>query len=231
MFYLQNVSKKYNSNYALKNVSLTITEGEKIALIGPNGAGKSTLIKILMSLIDISDGIIERDDISKKDIGFVSIDANLYEDMTVFDCLLFFGRLYFIDEKIISNRINYLSSLLKLNSYLNYYIKDLSTGNKQKVSLMKCLIHEPKIIILDEPTNGLDLIVSNSIRDIIKKEQESGKTTIICSHLIEDIKLSERLIFINNGEIIFDDYTHTIDDLTNNIYKLFLDKVDNTVII
>lgn len=214
--------EKCYENFTLKIPELKIEEGESVALVGPNGAGKSTLLKLIMGIIkpDIGDIIIKSKDKNKPTVGFVSIDTNLYEHMSIIDYLIFFGKMYGISEVRIKSKINELVSILSVDKNLNTKIQNLSTGNKQKVALIKGLIHDPEILILDEPTNGLDIVTSSDVRKLIKEEQAKGKTTIICSHLEEDLKLSSRLLILDKGVIMLDTSDEELS-YKNNIYDIY----------
>lgn len=217
MITIKNLSKVFpNHKQALKGINLEIKKGETVALIGPNGAGKSTLLKIVLDILSASEGEV-RLNLSKNKISFISIEMGLYDDMTVFDYLYFFAEIYGVNQ--IKNKINEFAEKLDFKAHLKQKIQSLSTGNKQKVMITRALINDPELLILDEPTNGLDVIISYEIRKIIRALQETGTTTIICSHLVEDLALSDRVIMMKDGKIIADiPNTQQI-----NIYQYFID--------
>lgn len=217
MITIKNLSKVFpNHKQALKVINLEIKKGETVALIGPNGAGKSTLLKIVLDILSASEGEV-RLNLSKNKISFISIEMGLYDDMTVFDYLYFFAEIYGVNQ--IKDKINEFAEKLDFKAHLKQKIQSLSTGNMQKVMITRALINDPELLILDEPTNGLDVIISYEIRKIIRALQETGTTTIICSHLVEDLALSDRVIMMKDGKIIADiPNTQQI-----NIYQYFID--------
>lgn len=218
MLEIKNLSKTFPDKKieALKNINLEIKKGETVALIGPNGAGKSTLLKIILDILSPTEGEVTIS-ISKNKISFISIEMSLYDEMTVFDYLHFFAEIYQVDD--IKEKIKEFSEKLNFKEHLKQKIQGLSTGNRQKVLITRALINDPELLILDEPTNGLDVVISYEIRKIIKELQNKGTTTIICSHLIEDLALSNRIIMINQGKIIEDMENHKEVD----IYKYFIE--------
>ncbi|GFH42083.1 hypothetical protein Hs30E_06340 [Lactococcus hodotermopsidis] len=155
--------------------------------------------------------------VPKNKISFISIEMSLYDEMTVYDYLHFFAEIYEVDN--IEVKINEFAEKLNFKEHLKHKIHGLSTGNKQKILMTRALINEPELLILDEPTNGLDVIISYEIRKLIKELQGKGATTIICSHLAEDLNMSERVIMINQGEIIED----KVNSGDMDIYSYFIE--------
>lgn len=213
---------------AVNNISFDVEEGEIIAFIGPNGAGKSTTIKMLTGILYPDSGSIEVLGINpskarKKlayEIGTVfGQKEQLWMHLTAYDNFKFFGAIYDIPEKESEKRIEELSKLFDLEKFLNTPVRNLSLGQRIRCEIVASLIHKPKILFLDEPTIGLDPVVKESIRKLIKKMNKEYHTTIfLTSHDIADIeKLCKRVVIINDGQIVLD------DSMTNLKYH-YMDK-------
>ena len=207
---------KYKEIKAVKNINLKVEKGEIIAFIGPNGAGKSTTIKMLTGILypdkgDISIlGIDPRKERKKLayQIGTVfGQKEQLWTHLTPYDNFKFFGAIYDIDDKIVEKRIEELKMLFELDEFINTPVRNLSLGQRIRCEIVASLIHEPKILFLDEPTIGLDPVVKENIRTFIKRMNKEYKTTVfLTSHDVGDIeKLCKRVIIINNGQVVLDD--------------------------
>ena len=219
---------KYKEIQAVKNISFEVDEGEIIAFIGPNGAGKSTTIKMLTGILYPDSGNIEILGINptksrKKltyEIGTVfGQKEQLWMHLTAYDNFKFFGAIYDISEKETEKRIDELSKLFNLEKFINMPVRSLSLGQRIICEIVASLIHKPKILFLDEPTIGLDPVVKESIRKLIKKMNLEYHTTVfLTSHDISDIeKLCKRVVIINKGQIV-------IDDSMNNLKYHYMDK-------
>ncbi|MDP2300866.1 MAG: ABC transporter ATP-binding protein [Ignavibacteria bacterium] len=207
MVEINKLSKKYNKNEILKNISLSINKGEVTAVVGPNGSGKTTLIKSILGLVKLNSGSVEVDGINiknnftyKNNIGYVPQVARYPENLTGNEILSLVKELRtnyeFSSQKIIES--------FKLSEELNKPFKNLSGGTKQKVSILIALAFNPKIIILDEPTAGLDPVSSSYFKDLILEEKEKKKTIILTSHIMSEIQeLADEIIFLLDGEIKF----------------------------
>jgi ABC-2 type transport system ATP-binding protein len=222
------VKPKYKKVEAVRNISFEVEEGEIIAFIGPNGAGKSTTIKMLTGILYPDSGSVEVLGIDpsrerKKlayDIGTVfGQKEQLWMHLTAYDNFKFFGAIYDISEKETEERIEELSELFNLEKFINTPVRNLSLGQRIRCEIVASLIHRPKVLFLDEPTIGLDPVVKESIRKLIKKMNKELKTTIfLTSHDISDIeKLCKRVVIINDGQIVMD------DSMTNLKYH-YMDK-------
>ena len=207
---------KYKEINAVKNIDLTVEKGEIIAFIGPNGAGKSTTIKMLTGILYPDKGEInilgtnpkkERKKLAYE-IGTVfGQKEQLWTHLTPYDNFKFFGAIYDIDDLVVEKRINELKMLFELDEFINTPVRNLSLGQRIRCEIVASLIHEPKILFLDEPTIGLDPVVKENIRTFIKRMNKEYKTTIfLTSHDIGDIeKLCQRVIIINHGQVVLDD--------------------------
>ena len=222
------VKPKYKEVKAVKNISFEVDEGEIIAFIGPNGAGKSTTIKMLTGILYPDSGNIEVLGINptkerKKlayEIGTVfGQKEQLWMHLTAYDNFKFFGAIYDLSEKETEERIDELNKLFNLEKFINTPVRNLSLGQRIRCEIVASLIHRPKVLFLDEPTIGLDPVVKESIRKLIKKMNKEYHTTIfLTSHDISDIeKLCKRVVIINDGQIVMD------DSMTNLKYH-YMDK-------
>ena len=210
------IKPKYKYIKAVKNISFEIEKGEIIAFIGANGAGKSTTIKMLTGILYPDKGQIKVLDINpikerKKlayQIGTVfGQKEQLWTHLTPYDNFKFFGAIYDIPESIVEKKINEFKDLFELEEFINTPVRNLSLGQRIRCEIVASLIHEPKVLFLDEPTIGLDPVVKENIRTLIKRMNKEYKTTIfLTSHDVGDIeKLCKRVIIINNGGIVLDD--------------------------
>ena len=210
---MESVSKQYDGNYVLKDISLHIEPGQIIGYIGPNGAGKSTTIKILTGILGEFEGKVEvmgkdvRADVIevKKKIGYIPENAALYEVLTPFEYLRFAGRLYGMESHAIERKSNELLRLFELKDRADQRMNGFSKGMRQKVLLISGLMHNPEIIFLDEPLSGLDANAVILVKEILSQLKKAGKTIFYSSHIMDVVeKLSDRIIILNNGRIIAD---------------------------
>ena len=206
---------------AVDNINFTVEKGEILAFIGPNGAGKSTTIKMLTGILYPTEGEIkvlnlnpseQRKKLSYK-IGTVfGQKEQLWMHLTPYDNFKFFGAIYDIPEKEIEERIKELTQTFELESFINTPVRNLSLGQRIRCEIVAALIHKPEILFLDEPTIGLDPVVKENVRKLIKKMNKEFNTTIfLTSHDIGDIeKLCKRVIIVNHGKIIMDDTMYNL---------------------
>jgi ABC-2 type transport system ATP-binding protein len=204
---IRNLSKYYGKNRGIEEINLEIQEGEIFGFIGPNGAGKSTTIRILLNLIFPTSGsarifgldVISESKEIKNLIGYVPSDASLYDRMSVLQFLQYCSRFY--NTRKAEERINELSGVFELD--LSRNMSQLSMGNKKKVSIIQSLIHIPKLLILDEPTTGLDPLMQSRFFDLLRQENKKGLTIFFSSHILSEIQsLCKRVSIIKDGRII-----------------------------
>ena len=210
------IKPKYKEIKAVNNINFSVDKGEVLAFIGPNGAGKSTTIKMLTGILYPTEGEItvngfdpskERKKLAYK-IGTVfGQKEQLWTHLTPYDNFKFFAAIYDIPKNEIEDRINDLVKTFELERIINTPVRNLSLGQRIRCEIVAALIHKPEILFLDEPTIGLDPVVKENIRKLIKKMNKEYQTTIfLTSHDIGDIeKLCKRVVIINNGKIILDD--------------------------
>ena len=210
------VKPKYKIIKAVKNISFSIEKGEMIAFIGPNGAGKSTSIKMMTGILYPDKGdinILGYNPVKDRkklayEIGCVfGQKEQLWTHLTPYDNFKFFGAIYDIPEEKVEKKIKELNELFELKEFMNTPVRNLSLGQRIRCEIVASLIHEPKILFLDEPTIGLDPVVKENIRTLIKRMNKEYKTTVVLtSHDVSDIeKLCKRVIIVNKGQIVLDD--------------------------
>lgn len=202
---VENISKKFDEKLVLDNISFNIKKGDIFGLIGPNGAGKSTLINIITGLIDSNVGSISIGDfdikkspiMAKKLIGLVPQEIALFENLSAYDNLEFFGALYGIKRKDLKGKIDEVLEIIGLSNKKGEKVKKFSGGMKRRVNLAAAIMHNPEILILDEPTVGIDPQSRNHIFEYIKKINKERETTIIyTSHYMEEIDYLCNDVFI-----------------------------------
>lgn len=202
------LTKKFGEQTALNDINLTIGKNEIIGLLGPNGAGKSTLMKSITGVLKIDEGqivfngsdISENEILSKKNIGFLPENNPLYPEMYVKEYLSYVADLH----KISTDRVDEVIELAGITPEKSKKISQLSKGYKQRVGLAQAILHSPDLLILDEPTNGLDPNQIIEIRNVIK-EIGKEKTVILSTHIMQEVEaLCSRVILIHNGNIIQD---------------------------
>ena len=219
------LTKFFGKSRGIIDVGISVRRGEIYGFIGPNGAGKSTTIRTLLGLIHPTSGsaTIFGKDITKfsieinQEVGYLPSEVFYYDDMKVIDLLRYSGSFYKRDKAHIEKRIKHLASLLSLD--LHKKIDDLSYGNKKKVGIIQGLLHEPQLIILDEPTGGLDPLIQQKFFDLLREENKKGATILFSSHNLTEIqKLCQRVAIIKEGRII---KIEEISSLLENNYKRF----------
>jgi len=207
-----NLGKKYRGFWAVRNLNLNLEEGEIYGFLGPNGAGKTTTILMILSILRPTIGDIylfgERLNGSNPDIrskiGVVSEKQFFYPDMTMKEYLDFFGELYQVRNR--KEKIGELAKKVELEDVLDRRLGVFSHGMQQKVGLIRALLHEPELLILDEPASGLDPIGIRQVRGLIEAESKMGRTVLISSHLLSETeKLCNRVAIINKGRLLAED--------------------------
>lgn len=215
---IENLSKRYGPQKAVDNISFSVKTGEILGFLGPNGAGKSTTMKIITGYLGLSDGDViingksvrETGDDIKKHIGYLPENNPLYLDMPVMDYLAFCAALQGVEESQVESRVREMVKVCGLNAEKHKKIGELSKGYRQRVGLAQAMIHNPEILILDEPTTGLD---PNQIVEIRKLIRELGKekTVILSTHILPEVEATcDRILIINKGKIVADGTSETL---------------------
>ncbi|GKX68192.1 ABC transporter ATP-binding protein [Inconstantimicrobium mannanitabidum] len=205
---VSNVVKKYSKVTVLNNINLEVKEGEIIGLIGPSGSGKTTLVKSIMGMEKIDSGMVEV--LGEKipnlkvlnNIGYMAQSDALYEELTGKENLEFFAKLFRLSKSEIRERIEYTAKLVNLEENLSKRVGNYSGGMKRRLSLAACLIQDPKLLILDEPTVGIDPKLRFSIWKELKALKQQGKTIIVTTHVIDEAEKCDKLALIRDGQII-----------------------------
>lgn len=207
MIRISNIIKKYNKLEVLKGIDAEISKGKVTAIVGPNGSGKTTLLKIILGLVKADFGTIEINGITingdyeyRKNIGYMPQIARYPENLAVYEVLSMIKDLRNIkdspEEKLLKD--------FELSGELNKAIRTLSGGNRQKLSAVISLMFDPKILIFDEPTAGLDPVISSRFKEIVIEEKNKGKTIILTSHIMSEVEeLADEIIFLLDGKIYY----------------------------
>ena len=212
MIEIKNLHKKYDDTTVVDDLSLEVNTGEVLGFLGPNGAGKSTTMKMVTGFIEPTSGKVRIKDLSIKDnpievkkyIGYLPEGAPQYGEMTTYDFLVFVAKIRGIQKNQISNAISKVVENLSLEDVLYKRIEHLSKGFKRRVGISQAIIHDPEILIMDEPTDGLDPNQKYDVRELIKKISKN-KTIIISTHILEEVEaVCTRAAIISKGKLLFD---------------------------
>ncbi len=220
MIKIKEVSKEFEKSnekgkrikfYADKDISFEVRDGEILGLLGPNGAGKTTLLRMLAGVMEPTSGKITIDDMTydkdpleiKRKIAFMSGNTKLYKDLSPRELLTMCSHLYGVDEEKGKKQIEDAITKFDMSSFQNQKIGNLSTGQYQRTSVSRCVIHDPQYYIFDEATSGLDIISSQVILDFVKSEKARGKCILYSTHYMEEAQnICDRCILIHKGHII-----------------------------
>ena len=211
MIRIENLKKNYGATAALKGIDLSVSPGELFAYLGPNGSGKTTTIRILTGLTKLSQGRatingydIEKNPLDvKRQCGLAPQHTNLDSELTVFENLDIHARLFGMKSAERKNKIHETLTYVELDRRADNLVKKLSGGMKRRVMIARALVHEPRVLFLDEPTVGLDANIRRRIWSLIKKIQQGGATIFLTTHYIEEAEfLAERVAFLDEGRIV-----------------------------
>ena len=221
----KNLKKSFDNFIAVDKINLQVDRGEVVGFLGPNGAGKSTTMKMLTGFLEPDDGEIFINGIdlksnplkAKEYIGYLPEGAPSYSDMIVSDFLSFIGKMRGLSDKRLSNRLEEMADQINLKDMWDRPVETLSKGFKRRVGIAQALIHDPDILILDEPTDGLDPNQKHEMRNLIKKISKN-KAIVISTHILEEVEaVCSRAIIIANGKLL-------ANDTPQNLEKKFLNK-------
>jgi heme exporter protein A len=211
MIEIKKLTKQADNKLILRGIDLSITQGETVAILGPNGAGKSTLLKVLATLIKPTSGLVKingldlkKDHIEvKKMFGYLPHSSLLYDHYTPLENLVFFGNLYGVKD--VENRARNLVNEVGLSFFINEPVKNFSRGMIQRIAIARAIIHEPKIMLLDEPHTGLDQGAITILNNVVLSMKEKGCTTLMVTHDFKQaVAICNRIIIVKNGKIADD---------------------------
>ncbi|MFA7543553.1 MAG: ATP-binding cassette domain-containing protein [Candidatus Cloacimonadaceae bacterium] len=244
MIKVQNLVKSFPKRdgsffHAVDDISFEAQDGEIVCLLGVNGAGKTTAMRVLSTVLKASSGSAEVQgwDINKspqkvrENLGFLSGDTGLYNRLRASEFIRYFGRLYSLDEALISQRINDMADLLDMHEFLDKKIDFLSTGMKQKVSIVRSIIHDPPVMIFDEPTGGLDILTARNIVSFIRSCKERGKCVLFSTHIMREAeRLADKIVMIHRGKLLAEGSLEELRDSTSehDLDDIFIHYVNQT---
>ena len=211
MIELQSLSKRFGSVTAVREVSLRAADGRVTGLLGPNGAGKSTTLRLLYGVLRpdagraLIDGIdIARDPIAaRRLLGVLPHNAGIYPQLTTRENIRYFGRLLGLGGTALERRIDELVELLEMREIADRRAKGFSQGQRLKVALARALVHSPKNLVLDEPTNGLDVLATRNLRELIERLKRAGHAILFSSHVMQEVAaLCDEIVIIGSGRVV-----------------------------
>ncbi len=236
MLQITNLTKQFKKIKAVDNISLKVKKGDIYGFLGPNGAGKTTSIRMIMGIIKPDNGTIKLNGsdintINRRKLGYLPEDRGLYQKQNLSEILYYFGCLKGLNKKDSKNRANLWLERFNLDDQKERKVEELSKGNQQKIQFIIALLHDPQLIILDEPFTGLDPVNQILLKEVIKEKQEEGKTIIFSTHQMEQVeRLCNNICLINKGNILLEGplseirKSHSEDAIELN----FSGKIDNS---
>lgn len=204
----QDVRYSKEAFHSVRDVSFSCGEGEVLGLLGPNGAGKTTTLRMLSTALKPDSGTVLLNGVdvlkqpvkARQQIGFLSADTGLYGKLTAYENIAYFARLHGMKEPELKQRIDELFSLLNMHDFANRRADNMSTGMKQKTAIARAVVHKPKVVILDEPTTGLDIMTVQTVLDFIKGLKAAGTPVIFSTHHLDEVaSLCDRVVVIDKG--------------------------------
>ena len=227
------LTKRFSSFTAVDHIDLSVRKGEIYGFLGPNGAGKTTAIRMFCTLLTPSSGsakvagydIAHEADEVRKRIGLVSEKLIMYPRLTAFENLMFFGSLYEIDQNSLRKRTHELLDMVQLTPFKDRVVGGYSSGMRQRLNVIRALLHDPEIIFLDEPTTALDPQSTRFVRDLVKELKEMGHTIVLTTHIMEEAdELSDRISIIDHGKIIATERPQELKNKykSDNLLEVFL---------
>jgi len=238
---VQNLTKRFElpdrDVTAADAVTFDVNAGEVYGLLGPNGAGKTTTMRMILGLLTADSGWAEihgfRSDIQpeevKRRVGFVSSSAGVYQWLTAREMLSFFGDVYGLSEEDTASRIVTMAELLGIEDFLDRQCSALSTGEKQRINLARAMVHDPGVMIFDEPTLGLDVVGSQAIFRHIELLKQQGKAIILCTHRLEQAqRVCSRFGLLHQGKLAFEGTLSELQSQTGrkDLVEMFVDIID-----
>jgi sodium transport system ATP-binding protein len=210
MIQVSNLQKSFGTVQALKGVSFKAEDGQVTGLLGPNGAGKTTTLRVLYTILQPDAGSAEVDgfDVTsqpievQRRIGALPTSKGLYPRLTARENIRYYGRLHGLDPKTLDERIDRLAQTLEMESIIDRRTEGFSTGETMKVAIARALIHDPRNVLLDEPTNGLDVMSTRSMRNFIRRLRDEGRCVLFSSHIMQEVSaLCDQIVVIAAGQV------------------------------
>ncbi len=231
---IKNLSKKYQEKKVVKNINFSLQKGTALGLLGPNGAGKSTTIAMIATLLKPNSGqiLLSGQDIYQKPkplqaiLGYVPQEIALFEDLTALDNLKFFGKAYNLKKKELNDRIECVAEQIGLKNKLKEKVYTFSGGMKRRLNIGAALLHQPQLLILDEPTVGIDPQSRNHILELVKNFHKEGMSIIYTSHYMNEIEtICEKILIMEEGEIVAQGSKNELLNTYkgNNLEEIFLE--------
>ena len=240
MIRVDDIYKSFGEVQAVRGVSFDALDGKITGLLGPNGAGKSTTMRVLYTVLkpdrgtatidgaNVVDGPLE----ARRKIGALPHGAGLYPHLTARENIAYYARLCGLHKSEVAERVDNIIQLLEISDFADRLTKGFSQGQRTKVSLARALVHDPQNVILDEPTNGLDVMATRSLRDLVRKLRDSGRCVLFSSHIMQEVAaLCDHIVIISHGKVAIDDTLEGIrkqtgcDDMEDAFVRA-IDRVD-----
>ena len=225
---VQNLTRKFGDFVAVDHINFEVHKGEIVGYLGPNGSGKTTTIRMLLGLLKPSDGsanvlgydVFKQSEEVRARVGYMSQKFAIYDDLTTLENLTFYGGVYGITDK---DRIAHTLELVGLNGHESTLTRDLSTGWRQRLSLGIALVHEPKLLFLDEPTSGVDPTARRAFWDLIYELAEGGVTILVTTHYMDEAEYCERVGVMRDGKLLAMDTPTNLKRtiITGNVWEVF----------
>ncbi len=205
---VNNISKRFGDTQAVKDVSFEVVPGEIFGLLGPNGSGKTTSIRIILDIFKPDSGSVSilggpMCEAKKNQIGYLPEERGLYQDILLDKCLEYLAILKGMSQQQIKQKLPAYLEEFDLSAHKKKKVKELSKGMQQKAQLIATLIHDPQVIIIDEPFSALDPLNTQLVKDILKKQRDAGKTIIMCTHQMNQVEqLCDKIVLVDKGEVL-----------------------------
>ncbi len=234
MIKVKNLSKKFKEIEAVSNVSFEVNDGEIVGLLGENGAGKTTTLRLLATMLRCTDGtadingydLVKDAEKVRSQIGILfGSEAGLYDRLTARENIAYFAQLNNMTKDETEKRIEYLTEMLEMQEYIDRRVGKFSKGMKQKVAIARSIIHDPKVMLFDEATSGLDVGAANVVQEFILQCRKEGKAIIFSSHSMEEVKkICDRVVIIHKGVVVEDGNFNTLKEKYENedLEEIFL---------
>ena len=244
MIHVRQLTKIYKDIHsgeftALNGISLDAMPGQIYGLLGPNGAGKTTALRILSTVLKPTKGtakvngfdVATEPEMVRRQIGFVSCNTAIYDRMTSWEMVQYFGQLYGMDPERLQIRMETLFDKFQMNEIRNVLCSKMSTGMKQKVSIVRAMVHNPPVLVFDEATSGLDILVAREVLNTVEQLCEQGKCVIFSSHIMSEVKrLCDRIAIMNRGNILAEGTLEQLADKyeQNDLEELFYEMISES---